>query len=214
MPDMIKNKEFKTKNDWVDQLLLAECSAIRVVKRMVGGKEQEIHERDGVDVERLHSFARENGFEPKVSSKANPGTHRMVIGNAMRARARRRHGLIVNGSFIQASDSFCEGHPKKENPDGSKYESPEAKAKREKIEKAMEAKAKAASGHGAALEDAKKRANEVMVAQKAVDNNKDDTGAVKALKTAQKFAAAADDKLKKAAAALDAAKEAVKEARA
>ena len=154
MADIIKNKDFGTKNDWLDQLLLGACSAIKTVKRMVDGKEVEDQERDGVDVEKLHKLALENGFTPKVHNKANPGLHRMTVGNALRARARRRHGLTVEGKFLAASESFIAGHDKVENADGSKYESPGAKAEREAKEKAKAADA-AAKLKAAAKEKAK-----------------------------------------------------------
>ena len=139
MADIIENKNFSTKNDWLDQLMLATCSAMKTVKRMVEGKEVEHQERDGVDVEALRHLARENGFEPKVHNHANPGLHRMTVGNALRARARKRHGLLVAGKFLAASEDFIAGKDKTENPDGSKYESPETKALREETAKAKAA---------------------------------------------------------------------------
>ena len=135
MADIIENKNFSTKNDWLDQLMLATCSAMKTVKRMVEGKEVEHQERDGVDVDALRALARENGFEPKVHNKANPGLHRMTVGNALRARARKRHGLLVAGKFLAASEDFVAGKDKTENPDGSKYESPTVKAAREQAAK-------------------------------------------------------------------------------
>ena len=154
MADIIKNKDFGTKNDWLDQLLLSACSAMKTVKRMVDGKEVEDQERDGVDVEKLHKLALENGFTPKVHSKANPGLHRMTVGNALRARARKRHGLTVNGKFLEASAAFCAGHDKAENADGSKYESPEAKAKEKAKAADAAAKLKAAAKEKAKVDAA------------------------------------------------------------
>lgn len=115
MGDIISNKDFKTANDWLNEFM-AQFKKTKTVK--VGDTEREVE--DGVDVETLVKVAHANGFEPKVHGKANPGLFRMTIGNALRARARKRHGLYdAQGNWHEASEVFTRGHEKTENPDGS-----------------------------------------------------------------------------------------------
>ena len=117
MGDIVGSKDFKTAGDWVNQMMAQFGSRMKTVKR----GDEEAQEPDGIDTEALVKMARANGFEPKIHEGANPGLYRMTIGNALRARARRRHGMNdPSGEWHNAPGDFCTGHDKTENPDGTK----------------------------------------------------------------------------------------------
>ena len=134
MSDIIPNKELKTAGDWVDRFLTLLASKTKEVERVVmkEGKPvknqagENIKEKstvpDGVDVDKLWAMADKNKFEPKIAKERNPGLHRMNIGNALRARAKRRHGLFDHtGKWHDADEDFRAAYsPRTEEKDGSK----------------------------------------------------------------------------------------------
>ena len=109
MPDVVKNKNFKTGQDWVMSLL-------------DGCKTKE----GKVDADAVAALCEENGIT--VKKYPNVGMLRMNAGNMLRSRARKRHGLNVQGKWKNAPEGFQVDDVKTENRDGTKI----AKAKETK----------------------------------------------------------------------------------
>ena len=119
----IKMGDFASKGDWINKLLIKHCSMTIGAVAEVKDKDGKITTRakkgrEGPDVPAMEALARENGITPKTY--VNPGMARMNIGNMLRAAAKRRFGLNVNGSFKRAPEDFETNETKTEKPDGSK----------------------------------------------------------------------------------------------
>lgn len=99
--DVVKNKQFKTQGDFISAIMDKHC-------RTAEGK---------VDVPLVAALCSENGVI--LREYPNQGMVRMNAGNMLRSRARKRHGLNVNGKFVAAPKEFTDGHERTENPDGS-----------------------------------------------------------------------------------------------
>lgn len=93
-----------------------------------------------VDITKLFALAAANGIDAEerygdqIERPNATGRLRMTIGNMLRARARKRHGLNdLEGTFIEADADFVGEHPKTQHPDGSKIvvEQPEVEADEE-----------------------------------------------------------------------------------
>lgn len=99
--DVVKNKEFKTQGDWISEVMEENCR----------------DEKGNTDVDKTRALCAENGIELK--DYPNLGMVRMNAGNMLRSRARKRHGLYINGEWVSAPAAFTAGHEKTQNPDGS-----------------------------------------------------------------------------------------------
>tara|TARA_R110000764_G_scaffold15247_1_gene43391 strand:+ start:87 stop:587 length:501 start_codon:yes stop_codon:yes gene_type:complete len=93
-----------------------------------------------VDLTKLFALAAANGIDAEtrygdqIERPNATGRLRMTIGNMLRARARKRHGLNdIEGNFVKADADFVGEHPKTQHPDGSKIavEQPEVEADEE-----------------------------------------------------------------------------------
>jgi hypothetical protein len=80
-----------------------------------------------VDLKKLFELAEANGIDAEarygdqIERPNATGRLRMTIGNMLRARARKRHGLNdLEGNFVAADADFVGDHPKTQHPDGSK----------------------------------------------------------------------------------------------
>lgn len=77
------------------------------------------------NLDKLFALAEENKidvskYKADVDKPGAPGRLRMTIGNMLRAAARKRHGLNVDGEFKDADSEFIGDSVKTHNPDGSK----------------------------------------------------------------------------------------------
>jgi hypothetical protein len=91
--------------------------------------------RTELNLDGFIAFARENNIEIKqeLVDSGNAGRIRMTLGNALRAAARKRHGLFVEGSWVDAPADFCNPGEPTEARDGTKIAKPKA-AETEKTE--------------------------------------------------------------------------------
>lgn len=126
--------------DWVGDKIAENC--VTVTKNDKG------KETSSLDVDRLLTLAQENGidtteYEKQVDRPNAPGRLRMTIGNMLRARVKRRHGLFnCNSKWSNAPAEFLEsisapGKPT-EKRDGEKIVQPKP-AKAETTETPVEA---------------------------------------------------------------------------
>ena len=99
--DVVSNKEFKTAGDWINEVLAATNT-----------------EAGAVDPDAIAELCEANGVTLK--DYPNLGMVRMNAGNMLRSRARKRHGLFIDGVWVDAPAEFCEGHDRVESPDGSR----------------------------------------------------------------------------------------------
>lgn len=128
--NVVNNTDFKSKGDWINRVIDENCADLV-------GAQEEIKDDDGkvtqrakagkrvVDLDKLRALGEENSLT--VKEYPNAGMARMNVGNMLRAAARKRHGLIINGQWTDAADDFEVNDERTENPDGSKI----AKAKPE-----------------------------------------------------------------------------------
>ena len=126
--DVVRNRNFKTRGDWVAELL-SECAS-----------------EDGkVDVAAVRALCEENGVDLK-KTYPNPGVLRRTAGNMLRARARRRHGLYVGGEWRKAPEGFRVG-ALTENRDGSTIE-PKADTEPKKDDATIDVDGRTTAGGG------------------------------------------------------------------
>lgn len=82
--------------------------------------------RREMNLESLFAMAEANGIDTaKYRERADrpnaPGRLRMTLGNMLRARAKRRHGIFdAEGTWHDAPADFIAGAEKTEEPDGTK----------------------------------------------------------------------------------------------
>ena len=109
IPEGYKGK-YKGASDWLGEFIDDIC----------------VDDKDGLNLDRLLDLAAKNGadvdkFRGDVGKKNAPGRLRMTIGNMLRSRARKRHGLFnLNGDWVEATDEFIEDRPLVETRDGEK----------------------------------------------------------------------------------------------
>lgn len=77
------------------------------------------------NLDKLFALAEENKldvakYKADVDKPGAPGRLRMTIGNMLRSAARKRHGLNIDGEFVEADKDFIGDSAKTHNPDGSK----------------------------------------------------------------------------------------------
>jgi hypothetical protein len=123
MPNVVNKPNFQSAGDWINRILDERCTNTinavpaetddegNVVKRGRKGKKV-------LDLEALKALAADNAIE--VKAYPNPGMYRMNVGNMLRAAARKRGGLVIDGEFTSAPSDFEVNEKITENPDGSK----------------------------------------------------------------------------------------------
>lgn len=74
--------------------------------------------KDELNVEAIKTLAAENHLT--VKDYPNVGMYRMNIGNMLRAAARKRHGLYINGKWTAAPKDFKVNDKATENHEGHK----------------------------------------------------------------------------------------------
>lgn len=111
-----RNK-YKNRSEWMADLLKANCSVTKTIAAVPAkgeeGKEGYVAAKpertvvEGVDVEKCFAVARENGlnvdkYEAQRDGHGFPGRFRMTVGNMLRATAKARHGVKINGTWHDA----------------------------------------------------------------------------------------------------------------
>ena len=112
--------------DWVGDKIAENC--VDVTKNDKG------KETSALDVDRLFDLAKANNidtakYEEQVDRPNAPGRLRMTIGNMLRARVKRRHGMFnANGKWSNAPEAFLEAIGAEDKPtekrDGEKIAKP------------------------------------------------------------------------------------------
>lgn len=116
-----RDGRYKLENqDWLGKLIAGKATLMteKVTKTPVEGKEGEFKNvttqvADGVDVDAVFKLGRENGlnldkYDAQRGSHGFAGRIRMTVGNMLRAEAKRRHGLVVDGKFVSAPAEWLE----------------------------------------------------------------------------------------------------------
>ena len=128
--NVVKNTEFKSAGDWINQILAKHCidanvgavEAVAEVKDKDGNVTTEgVRGKKGKDVvnlENLTSLAEENHLT--VKEYVNAGMARMNVGNMLRAAARKRGGLFIKGRWTKAPEDFEVLEPLTHGRDGEK----------------------------------------------------------------------------------------------
>lgn len=109
--------------DWLAKLITSTTGKTKdkVTKTKVEGTEPVEYVEttttvpDGIDVDKVFALARENGLDAKVApfeaqreGAGFPGRFRMTVRNMLQAVAKQRHGLQVNGEFVDAPADWLE----------------------------------------------------------------------------------------------------------
>lgn len=126
--------------DFVGSIIDASCTSAvtkdKVTKDEDGNEVTEtvVLKRRELSLEALFSMAESNGIDTaKYREQADrpnaPGRLRMTLGNMLRARAKRRHGIYDSeGTWHDAPADFIDGAEKTEEPDGTKITPPKVEA--------------------------------------------------------------------------------------
>lgn len=125
--------KYRADPDWLASLIHEVCFVqntkevdVKDDEGNVTGTETVNDGKPQLDIDALFSLAEANGipatekYGDQVEKKNAPGRLRMTIGNSLRAAARKRHGLYVNGEWVEAPADFVGDQPKTQNPDGTK----------------------------------------------------------------------------------------------
>jgi hypothetical protein len=154
-----RDGRYKAENqDWLGKLVGSKTTLMTDKDRKVAieggeaGAFKTITEKvaDGVDVNAVFKLGRENGlnldkYEEQRGSHGFAGRIRMTVRNMLQAEAKRRHGLVVDGKFVNAPADWLEAKnapaAPTHNPKGEKIAVP----KPPKAEKPAEAPAKDAA---------------------------------------------------------------------
>lgn len=135
-----KYEKFASDGDWINGVLADKCMVQKTKEVKVkddDGNESTETRNDGkpvIDIEALFDLAERNGinarerYAEQVGQKNATGRIRMSLGNMLRSRARKRHGLYdAAGEWMKAPKGFTEGHDKTESPDGESLVKKQAK---------------------------------------------------------------------------------------
>lgn len=137
MPERYRDK-YRGDQDWLGNFINMNCR--RVLEE---GKAAQLC------LDSLMNLAEVNAIDPKSVSywrkqfnkPGAPGRIRMTIGNMLRARAKRRHGLFdLEDNWVRADDEFIGDARRTEEPDGS----PSAEVMEERAKKKADQEAKKA----------------------------------------------------------------------
>ena len=133
--------KYKGASDWVGEVIQANCTTqpMKTVKDEDGNETEVAKGKPVLNVDALIALSKENHIdtskmEEQRDRKNAPGRIRMTLGNMLRAAARKRHGLTVNGEWVTPTDEFLKSAPDEptETREGEKI----VKAKPEADEKA------------------------------------------------------------------------------
>lgn len=138
-----RNK-YKNRAEWLSDLLKEHASLTKEHPAVAAvgeeGKEGYKPAKDarttveGVDTTALFAIGAENGFnldkyKNQTDGHGFPGRFRMTVGNMLRAEAKKRHGIMLGGTFVEAPADWLEANKAPAEPthaqDGTKI----AKAK-------------------------------------------------------------------------------------
>ncbi len=150
-------KEFKSEGDWINRILGGHCTTME-------GAKPESKDKDGkvipavkgksvVDSTKLAALAKENKV-PLKDEYPNTGLLRMNVGNMLRARAKKRGGLFINGKWTDAPSDFECLNPTTENRDGTpipKAKSAKADSKGDQAKAGSKSSGKGNAGHPAGV---------------------------------------------------------------
>lgn len=117
-----KYKKAKGERDWLAALISEHASKTRVVSKTTVNpdtKEKTVTEEtrdDGIDIDKLYSLLGENGvhgdklakFVGKEDAHGFAGRFRMSARNMLQAVAKQRHGLNVDGMWVDAPSNWLE----------------------------------------------------------------------------------------------------------
>lgn len=95
MVDEKYRNKYKGSSDWIGEFIKS-----NVNKDAGDGKST-------YDAGLMRKLAEKNGVDASKLAEANVGRARMTIGNQLRARAKKRHGLFdINGAWVKAPEDF------------------------------------------------------------------------------------------------------------
>jgi hypothetical protein len=139
-----RDKYSKDNQDWLGTFIDSECTTQNTKEVAVkdeegnptGEKETVPAKGSTLHLDQLFDLAKQNGidtakYETQADRPNAPGRLRMTLGNMLRARAKKRHGLFnIEGEWVAADSEFVGDSPATENPDGTKIAkvTPEAEA--------------------------------------------------------------------------------------
>lgn len=121
--------KYKGASDWIGEVIQANCSTqpMKTVKDAEGNETEVAKGKSVLNVDALISLSKANHIdtskmEEQRDRKNAPGRIRMTLGNMLRAAARKRHGLYINGEWVEAPEAFLESAPDEptETRDGEK----------------------------------------------------------------------------------------------
>lgn len=127
--------KYKPENrDWLALFIDEQCTVKQTKEVAVKDEEgNDTGETETVELKKstlvlddLFALADQNGidtakYEEQAGRPNAPGRLRMTLGNMLRARAMKRHGLFnIEGGWVAADDAFIGEAPLTENPDGTK----------------------------------------------------------------------------------------------
>lgn len=127
-------------DDFISQLIAAGSAKTRTVEVPVEGttKTSKVQKPDGIDVDGLFAIAEKNGIDTTNHAKQRdgngfPGRFRMTLGNMLRARAKRQHGVYDHkGKWSEAPADWLKANSAPEaathKRDGSPVAAPKAAA--------------------------------------------------------------------------------------
>lgn len=123
--------KYRENPDWLTSVINDHCYDVvtkeKVTKNEDGSETTETvnTKKTSLNLERFLALAEENHidvakYRADMDKKNAPGRLRMTVGNMLRAAAKKRHGLHVDGKFVHADKEFIGDTPKTHNPDGTK----------------------------------------------------------------------------------------------
>lgn len=156
MPEQYRDR-YRGDPDWLGQFINNNCrkvleegkAAVLCMDSLLS-----LAEKNGVPAESIADW------RGQVGRPGAPGRLRMTVGNALRARAKRRHGLIdLDDNFVHAAAEFIGDAPRLEKSDGSPSDEVlEARAAKQAEREAKKAEALKAKEAAAAQKAADKEA--------------------------------------------------------
>lgn len=116
------------KIDWLGDLISKTCAATREVEKKVKDEEGNVKtvketKDDGINVDTVFALARANGLSEKVAkfetqrdAHGFAGRFRMTVRNMLQATVKARHGLYVNGEWVEAPAEWLKDKSAPETP--------------------------------------------------------------------------------------------------